>query len=489
MWNVRVGALALVVMFWCAGWPTDASAAPFLYVANENLDSGTVSVFDTATNTVTKTIAVANSPNTIAMHPSGTRFYVSGDNVSVVDTATNTVTGTIVVDGFPHSVAVHPSQARIYVAALSSNFASTFVLVIDTTTNTVLAKVPVAGASNIAVHPAGTQVYVAGGNTLSVIDTATNTVTATVAVSNIGSVVVHPAGVRVYATGLFKGSVAVIDTATNTVTATVPVGSYPDRMAVHPAGTRLYVADAAGDTVRVIDTVTNTVTATITVRVRPSPGTIIFNADAGIVVDPGGARLYVTNSTPGIGSLSVIDTATNAMTVTVPLNLASGRVITGTLTPSQISFSVAQGVAPGALGVSPPSTIMATGVGVNQTTFAVGQTLNASGGVTNPGLTGSGDFYVGILRPDNTIQFFTNSGIVVGRLADVRSFRPLATGVPLDTRFSVTVPNFYSHQRTASDQSGGHVFFLLAVKADALSDGTVTSDEVLGLATAPFSFP
>jgi hypothetical protein len=149
--------------------------------------------------------------------------------------------------------------------------------------------------------------------------------------------------------------------------------------------------------------------------------------------------------------------------------------------------------------VSSPATI-ATWVGqigltfsvvasVNQPTFNVFQTLIASGRITSPGLPGSADFYVGILRPDNSIQFFTDAGIVVGNLADLGSFRPIATAVSLATPFSVTAPNFYTHQWTAGDPRGNYVFFIAAIKAGTIARGSVTDADVVGLATGVFAFP
>jgi YVTN family beta-propeller protein len=256
-----------------------AYAAPFAYISNGRSD--TVSVIDTATNTVVATVPVESFPYGVAVNPAGAFAYVTnvfggnlfGGTVSVIDTATNAVVATVPVGPEPHGVAVNPAGTFVYVA----NYVSNNVSVIDTATNTVVATVPTAptrydiGPQGVAVNPAGTFAYVASGfadGIVSVIDTATNTLIASVPVGLLPvGVAVNPAGTFVYVTNSFSGTVSVIDTATNTVVATVPVSS-PYGVAVNPAGTFAYVTNDGG-TVSVIDTATNTVVATVPVGSFP----------------------------------------------------------------------------------------------------------------------------------------------------------------------------------------------------------------------------
>lgn len=84
-------------------FPTAVSLDPVrtrLYVAQMSFSSqvGTLSVIDTATNTVTATIPVGNVPVTIAVHPAGTRVYVANAHsgtLSAIDTSTIRVVATI----------------------------------------------------------------------------------------------------------------------------------------------------------------------------------------------------------------------------------------------------------------------------------------------------------------------------------------------------------------------------------------------------------
>lgn len=70
-----------------------------------------------------------------------------------------------------------------------------------------------------------------GNNTVSVIDTSTNSVTATVPVGSYPyGVAVNPAGTKVYVVNSVSNTVSVIDTSTDSVTATVPVGGSPQAL-------------------------------------------------------------------------------------------------------------------------------------------------------------------------------------------------------------------------------------------------------------------
>ena len=139
----------------------------------------------------------------------------------------------------------------------------------------------------MAINPDGTRIYVAQVSTrlripsisstfVSVIDTTTNTVTTTVALAtSFGESVapfglaVNPAGTRLYVT-YETNTVAVIDTATHEVVARVTVGTRPRGVAVHPTGSPVYVANSGSNIVSLIDTLTNTVLATVLVGTGPT---------------------------------------------------------------------------------------------------------------------------------------------------------------------------------------------------------------------------
>jgi YVTN family beta-propeller protein len=175
------------------------------YVTNQ-LDAS-VSVIDTDSNTVMATILVGGFPEGVAITPDGADRYGRDDRhqslayvtnqldntVSVIDTASNTVVATIPGSYGPEGIAITPDGSRAYVGNGEVNTVS----VIDTANNTVAATIPVrTGPIGVAItrdetdryerdgHRHQTLAYVTNfvDNTVSVIDTASNKVVATIPV-------------------------------------------------------------------------------------------------------------------------------------------------------------------------------------------------------------------------------------------------------------------------------------------------------------------
>ncbi len=277
-----------------------ANAASTAYIANNGSDS--LSVLDTATNTITDTIPFASNTYNAAVNPSGTRVYVTNvvdDTVSVLDTSNNSIIDTIAVGAYPAAVTVNPAGTFAYVS--NENDAS--VSVINTATNTVDTTINVGSTpAQIVFNLSGSTAYVCnrGGITVSVIDTASNTVTNTIIVgANPTGAVVHPSGAFLYVVNNGNDNVAVVDTATNAVVTNIIVGDSPQKIAINPTATFLYVTNILDDTVSVLDASNNTNVDTISVGTNP-----YF-----IIVSSDGAYAYVTNY--GAATLSVIDLSNN----------------------------------------------------------------------------------------------------------------------------------------------------------------------------------
>jgi YVTN family beta-propeller protein len=340
-----------------------AKAATFGYVAN--VDNDTVSVIDTASNTVVATInlPVGAIPKGVATTPDGTHAYVINDGnftVSVIDTASNTVATTIPADD-PSAVAITPDGTHAYVTSLSEDTVS----VINTASNTVVATIPVgAFPIGVAITPEGTRpperddrshqplAYVTNelDSTVSVINTGNNTVVATIPVGQEPTgVSITPDGTHAYVTNSFDNTVSVIDTARSKVVATIPVGNAPVAVAITPDETNpyehddrahqplAYVTNANDNTVSVIETASNTVVATILVGQLPVAVAITPDGTNPFLQDDRSHQplAYVTNF--AADTVSVIDTASNKVVTTIPVGKDPIAVAFATVAPSHSS--------------------------------------------------------------------------------------------------------------------------------------------------------
>ena len=222
-----------------------------------------ISIIDTATKAVT-TIAFGEFPYAVAAHPDSSKVYVTDyDNftLTVIDTASQTVTQTITVGEWPGGIAVHPDGTRVYVA----NEGSQNISVIDTSNNNVTETISLPGYPDlVAFNPAGTRAYVTSwGSSVWVIDTASRDVIATIDVGPTagGGVDVSPDGAYVYVTTSewddmkdkpFNQGVKVIDAATNTVKKKIKLLGQPMSMGKFIGGPQYHMTVAASGSGKVI---------------------------------------------------------------------------------------------------------------------------------------------------------------------------------------------------------------------------------------------
>jgi len=113
------------------------------------------------------------------------------------------------------------------------------------------------------VHGLPGRAYITNGNsnTVSVIDTSSDTVIATIPVgTNPFGVAVNELKKRVYVSDDYDNTISVIDTDSYTVVATIPIDNIPTGLATNSEGTRVYAAynRINGTSLAVIDTSNNT---------------------------------------------------------------------------------------------------------------------------------------------------------------------------------------------------------------------------------------
>jgi YVTN family beta-propeller protein len=183
---------------------------------------------------------------------------------------------------------------------------------IDLTTNQILAAILVDGpVVGLASHPTNGRLYAATGSTnldpkLCAIDTRSNTIVATAQLERAGTngLAVHPVGGRVYVSQDQKLLVFDAATLAPLATITLPYGTRLSRPVLDRTGARLYLLNADFDAAQllVVDTATNALSATL-----PLPARQVFN----LALSPDDRTLYVL--TAGESRVMAIDTTTRAI--------------------------------------------------------------------------------------------------------------------------------------------------------------------------------
>jgi len=267
----------------------------------------TVTVIDTASNTVTALIGVPQKPNGLAVSPDGAYVYVVSNNaLSVITTASNTLTGVTIADydSTLEAVAVSHDGTHLYIA---DGLRAT-VTIRDARTRAATATTPLGTGYDIvdaiALTGDGRRFFAVMPRQIAMLDAATATVTTRTAFEGPDSTIVVGADGRfVYAMGKPSSKVHVFDGSTGASVAVVQLNGIGNGLAISPSGRYMFVAiqptsrDGSSGDIAVIDTTTRTVVGNL------QPGLKVEH----LAVTPDGHRLYAAPSEHDGGGVAVMD--------------------------------------------------------------------------------------------------------------------------------------------------------------------------------------
>ena len=292
------------------------------YVTNFGGDS--VSVINTATNSLVEKIPVGEEPVGIAINSSCTTAYVVNflsNSISAINLGRNNVFDTLTSPDIqsPNDVIISPDDSTLYVDGPSNN-----VLVIDTSTLSISTTIPVGDTvQTMAITPDGTKLFAATNNDYSVIDTATNTVLDTIAIPppfiDVQRFTVSPDGQRIYLPDRLASvsgiAGIIISTATNQVIGNM--APIPDPVAATflgfvPNSSKAYLSggnSTGNDLMQIYDPDNNLFTGSFFVGSRATD--MAFTQD--------GTRAYVVrgNFFDDASAVAVVNTASDQLIDTI----------------------------------------------------------------------------------------------------------------------------------------------------------------------------
>jgi serine/threonine-protein kinase len=289
-------------------WVQVAPNGKFAYVTD--LGAGAITVVNTATDKVSKTIPIPQGPpQFVSFSPDGKTAYVSVYTtngsvhlVAFVDTATGTVTGTVTVDNHtPGPSTASPDGRLLYVPNHNTSLTGTnenVVDVIDTASKTLVGDVAVSANPHWVVFGNNGRYYTTDhmSATVTVLNASTNAVIANISVGETPhSEALSPDGSRLAVTSFDGNVVFLIDTATDKMIAQIPVGRNPLDIAYSPDGRYLYTANNEDNTVSVIDTADNLVIGEVPAGKAPTSISVLPNGRQAYVTDEGAGAVEILN--------------------------------------------------------------------------------------------------------------------------------------------------------------------------------------------------
>jgi YVTN family beta-propeller protein len=282
-----------------------------------------------AVPTVAGTIQVGQNPSFVQVAPNGKFAYITdvgAKTITVLDTGTDKVSKTIPIpEGPPQFVSFSNDSKTAYVSVYATNGSvHPLIVFIDTATGRVTGQVQVTNHTPgpTQVSPNDRYLYVPDHNSmtmsgamkamsgpgqddLDVINTATKKLVGTMTLApNPHWIAVGRDGL-LYVTNHTSGEITIINSNTNKVVKVFPVGETPHAIYTSPDGSRLAVTSYGGAEVFIVSTATDKVVATIPVGREPLD----------VEYTPDGRYICTTNNEDN--TVSVIDAATNKVIDTI----------------------------------------------------------------------------------------------------------------------------------------------------------------------------
>ena len=307
---------ALLPLLFCA--PTGAQ--PHAYVINE--DSGSISVVETQTDTVSMTIKVGERPRGL-VSAGGERLYVSRDDGTLIerDMYAKEESGGAKLGRLPRSIDLSPDH-RFLAAAIQGNAeGGAGIVLLDVATMRIAKTIPLSSGkrpANAVYSPDGRWIYASAEDSpaLDVIDVKQNAVTKSIPVGpGLRGIAFIPDGSRAYVAAEHDSEVVVIDVARQAVLARVKTAGAPAGVTPHPDGKRIFVSAAGAGMVQVLDAGTNKIVAEVEACRGPSS----------MALTPDGNKLYV--SCGSANQVAVIDASTYKRLAQIPVGARPGKVV------------------------------------------------------------------------------------------------------------------------------------------------------------------
>ena len=325
-----VAAVAIALIAFFVLKPHAGSHSPAASTSSGAASGSGTAVPKVALPAVAGTVPTGQDPTYVEVAPNGKFAYITDAGakaITVLDTVTDRVTKTIPIpEGPPQFSSFSDDSRTAYVSVYTTSGSVHLIAFVDTATGKVTGTVTVTNRTPgpAELSPNGRDLYVPNHNSMTmtmtgsmtamsgpgqddidVVDTVTRKLVDTIAVAPNPHWIVFAQHGLFYVTNHWSGTITLVNSNTNQVVKKFAVGATPHAIAISPDFSRLAVTSYGANEVYIVSTATDQVIARI--QVGREPLDIEYSAD--------GRYLYDTNCDDG--TVSVISTATDKVIGTV----------------------------------------------------------------------------------------------------------------------------------------------------------------------------